>query len=122
MGNGATGRSEPLTPLAEDREEWWSADQRGSAPRDRRPPRSRPGSERRGRASTMAPPPEPPRSAPRARRRLRYDDASDGEASPDEERRRERRAPAASPAQPPARGRPPPPRSRTPSGLSLIHI
>ncbi|CAH0371848.1 unnamed protein product [Pelagomonas calceolata] len=116
MGNGATGRSEPLTPLAEDREEWWSADQRGSAPRDRRPPRSRPGSERRGRASTMAPPPEPPRSAPRARRRLRYDDASDGEASPDEERRRERRAPAASPAQPPARGRPPPPRSRTPSG------
>ena len=37
MGNGATGRSEPLTPLAEDREEWWSADQRGSAPRDRRP-------------------------------------------------------------------------------------
>ena len=40
MGNGATGRSEPLTPLAEDREEWWSADQRGSAPRDRRPPRS----------------------------------------------------------------------------------
>ena len=104
MGNGATGRSEPLTPLAEDREEWWSADQRGSAPRDRRPPRSRPGSERRGRASTMAPPPEPPRSAPRARRRLRYDDASDGEASPDEERRRERRAPAASPAQPPARG------------------
>ena len=68
MGNGATGRSEPLTPLAEDREEWWSADQRGSAPRDRRPPRSRPGSERRGRASTMAPPPEPPRSAPRPAR------------------------------------------------------